>query len=100
MTSRQVRLTPAGLTHASSVIRVVSRNDGASGIVTRAFDAVERERVAELARSSSRSLFAIVPVLPLPDASATVVPDALVERVRGDRGRMRGAVVVAVAVLE
>jgi len=73
MTSRHQLLTVVGLTHASSVIAVVKRREGASGIVT--------TELVPLNESAAAVLPAVVhvvpdtvPVLPLPDRSLTVVP--------------------------
>src|SRR6185503_16518630 len=73
MTSRHQLLTAEGLTHASSVIAVVKRKEGASGTVT--------TELVPLNESAAAVLPAVVhvvpdtvPVLPLPDRSVTVVP--------------------------
>src|SRR5262245_59267151 len=72
MTSRQALLTTEGLTHASSVMPVVRCSDAASGMVTIAFEPLNDSALSNF--PVVHVALAIVPVLPLPDRSATVVP--------------------------
>src|SRR6266550_3709610 len=73
MTSRQAVVTVDGLTHASSVIPVVSRNDAESGTITRAFVPLKLRALPNLP-SVVHAAFPVLPVFPFPDVSATVVP--------------------------
>src|SRR5512138_368716 len=63
-----------GLTHASRVRAVVRWNDGVSLIVTREFVPLNDSAFPYLPLAVHVA-FAIVPVLPCPDASATIVPE-------------------------
>ena len=67
-------MTVDGLTHASSVIPVVRCSEAASGIVTSAFVPLNCSALPNLP-VVAQVAFAIVPLLPFPDASVTVVPD-------------------------
>ena len=90
MTSRQALLTAVGSTQASSVMAVVRRSEAASATVT--------SELAPLKSSAwpyrpvdAQVVPAAVPVLPLPDASTTVVPDTSSNAIRRDGGRCRAA---------
>ena len=63
-----------GLTQASSVMPVVNLSDGASGIVTMALLPLNTSAFPNLP-VAVHVAFAIVPVLPLPEMSLTVVPE-------------------------
>ncbi len=63
-----------GLTHASSVIAPVRCNDALSATVTRELLPLKLSAWPYFP-VAAHVVFAVVPVLPLPDASATVVPD-------------------------
>ena len=67
-------MTVDGLTQASSVIPVVRCSDAASGIVTSALVPLNCNALPNLP-DVDQVAFVIVPLLPFPDASATVVPD-------------------------
>src|SRR4030095_6140788 len=73
MTSRQLLLTVEGLTHASSVIAVVSRTKAESVMVTRA-EVPLNTRAVPKRPAVVQVAPLMVPVLPLPDRSVTVVP--------------------------
>src|SRR6476619_7927731 len=73
MTSRHALLTVDGLTHASSVIAVVKRSEAASGMLTRALVPLNDSAVPYFP-AVVQVAFMIVPALPLPDESVTVVP--------------------------
>src|SRR6478735_8240880 len=66
-------LTTDGLTQASSVIAVVRRNDGASGIVTSALEPLKTSALPNFPLVVHVA-FAIAPLLPCPDTSVTAVP--------------------------
>src|SRR5262249_29289383 len=74
MTSRQLDVTTAGFTHASSVIPVVRCSEAESGIETRALVPLKESASPNLPDVVHVALV-IVPVLPFPEASATDVPD-------------------------
>jgi hypothetical protein len=73
-TSRQTPLTTEGFTHASSVIPLVSRSEGASGIVTFALEPLKLSAFPNLPCVDQVAL-PIAPAFPLPEASATLVPE-------------------------
>src|SRR6476659_361981 len=73
MTSRQAFVTLVGFTHASSVIAVARRRTGESLTVTRELMPLNTSALPNLPDVVHAAL-AMVPVPPLPDASATVVP--------------------------
>ena len=91
MTSRHAAVTVDGLTHASSVIPVVSRNDAESGTITRALVPL-KVRALPYLPSVVHAAFPVLPVFPFPDVSATVVPALLrlLDR-RPESGRYRAA---------
>src|SRR5919201_3362826 len=74
MTSRQAVVTADGFTHASSVMPPVRRNDGASLTVTRALVPLNTSALPNFP-AVVQVAPVIVPVLLLPDESATVVPE-------------------------
>ena len=63
-----------GRTQASSVIPVVRSSEALSATLTQSFAPSKDSAAAELAAGRSTSRPASVPVLPLPDWSAVVVP--------------------------
>ena len=67
-------MTDEGLTHASSVIPVESCSAAALGTVTSALVPLNCSALPNLP-VAAQVAFEIVPLWPLPDASATVVPD-------------------------
>ena len=73
MTSLHARVTVAGLIHASRVTAVVRRSAGASLTVTRAFVPLNESAFPNLP-AEVHVAFEIVPALPRPDPSMTVVP--------------------------
>src|SRR5690242_7230929 len=73
MTSRQPELTADGLTHASIVIPVVRCSEALSGMVTIALIPLNTSALPYLPEVVHVA-FAIVPVFPWPERSATVVP--------------------------
>ena len=73
MTSRHLLLTLEGFTHASKVMADVSRNEGESFTVTRALVPL-KDRALPYLPEVLQVAPLIVPVLLLPDRSATVVP--------------------------
>src|SRR4051812_14998640 len=73
MTSRHVPFTVVGRTHASNVMPLVSRSVAASGTVTRAVVPLNDSAPPDLP-AAVHVAPVIVPVLPFPDASLTVVP--------------------------
>src|SRR6476659_7129145 len=66
-------LTTDGFTQASSVIAVVRRTDGASGIVTSALEPLKTSALPNLP-VVVHVAFAIAPLLPCPERSVTAVP--------------------------
>src|SRR5215471_2610002 len=74
MTSRQAALVAVGFTHASSVIAVERWSDVESLIVTRAFEPLN-ESALPYFPADVHVAFEIVPLLPWPDRSVTVVPE-------------------------
>ena len=64
----------AGSTHASNVIALDRCNEAESGTVTRELDPLKLSAPPYLP-VATQVAFAIVPLLPFPDASATVDPD-------------------------
>src|SRR5689334_2477087 len=74
-TQRHSVPTAVGLTQASSVMPDVRSSDGESGIEIDAFVPLKLSAPPNLP-VVVRVAFVIVPVLPLPDESATVFPDA------------------------
>src|SRR5258706_9995830 len=73
ITERQLVGVEVGYTHASSVMPVVSRSEVAFGIVTRALVPLNTSALPNLPDVVQVAPL-IVPVLPLPEISATVVP--------------------------
>src|SRR5262245_39474208 len=73
MTSRQPLDADEGLTHASRVMPVLRSSDGASVIVTRALAPLNIRAFPNFPVDAHVAPL-MVPVLPLPDASATVPP--------------------------
>src|SRR4026209_317521 len=71
--SFQPELRTDGLTHASSVIPDVSRSDGASGMVTIAFEPLNTRAFPNFPAVVHCAL-AIVPVFAWPDRSPTLEP--------------------------
>src|SRR5712691_10087875 len=63
-----------GFTHASSVIPAVTSSDGASGMLTRLLTPLKLS-AAPYRPCATHVAPEIVPLLPLPDVSATVVPE-------------------------
>src|SRR3954454_1731947 len=74
MTSRHALETLAGSTHASSVNALESCNEEEFGTLTRAFVPL-KERAPPTLPFAAQVAFEMVPVLPLPEVSVTVVPD-------------------------
>src|SRR5215471_21601285 len=74
MTSRQFPLTVDGLTHASSVMPLDSCNDAEFGTVTTELEPLNCNALPNLP-VVAHVVLAAVPLLPLPDASVTEVPD-------------------------
>ena len=66
--------TVEGLTHASKVIALERCSDALSGIVTSALVPLNCNALPYLP-DAAHVAFAIVPLLPFPDASVTVDPD-------------------------
>src|SRR5437016_7011027 len=73
MTSRQVLVTTAGFTQADSVMPVVRCRLAESGMSTRAFVPLNTSALPYLP-VGVHVAFWMLPVLPWPDRSATVVP--------------------------
>src|SRR5689334_20662590 len=73
MISRQALLTALGLTHASRVMAVVSLRDGESLTLIRALVPLNWSALPNFP-AVVQVAFTIVPVLPRPDRSVTVVP--------------------------
>src|SRR5262249_45014756 len=73
MTSRHLALTVEGLTHASSVIALDRCTEAAWGMVISALVPLNCNALPYL--PEAHVAFVIVPLLPLPDTSVTVVPD-------------------------
>src|SRR5882724_8993193 len=71
--SRHAELTTAGLPHASSVIAVVKCRLAASGTVILELVPLKDNALPYL--PATHVALTIVPVLPLPDRSVTVVPE-------------------------
>src|SRR5579872_2082746 len=74
MTSRQALLTVDGFTQASRVMALVKCREAESGMVTRAVVPLKTRALPYLP-VAVQVAFEIVPVLPLPEASVTVVPE-------------------------
>src|SRR3989442_652235 len=74
MTSRHALVTADGFTHASSVIPLVRRSEGASLIVTRPLVPLKTKALPNLPWVVQVTPLPSVPVLLLPETSATVVP--------------------------
>src|SRR5262245_50493472 len=72
MTSRQAPVTAVGLTQASRVMAVLRCRDAESLMFTRALLPLNDR--ASPYRPAAHVALLIVPVLPLPEASATAVP--------------------------
>src|SRR5712691_9493563 len=72
-TQRQAVPSALGLTHASRVIPVVRSSEVESGIVTR-LDVPLNESAPPKRPALDQDVVATVPALPVPEASATVVP--------------------------
>src|SRR6267142_4176586 len=72
--SRHPEGAAVGNTHASSVMPVIRWSEAASATVTRALDPLN-VKVLPYLPFVVQVAAAIVPALPLPEASATVVPD-------------------------
>src|SRR5712692_8263779 len=72
-TQRQAVPSALGLTHASRVIPVVRSSEAESGIVTR-LDVPLNESAPPKWPALDQDVVATVPALPVPEASATVVP--------------------------
>ena len=87
-----------GSTHASNVIALVRCSEAESGIVTRELDPLKLNAPPYL--PATQVAFAIVPLLPFPDASATVVPDPSSNAYAATGVGPLATGVVAVAVLE
>src|SRR5690349_9683101 len=99
MTSRQLLVTTDGLTQASSVMAVVRCSDAASGMSTRALLPLKDRALPNLPAVLQVAPPTSVPVLPLPDRSATVVPVPSLKPYAATRpGVVAG--VVALATLE
>src|SRR5271166_6326893 len=73
MTSRQALVMVDGLTQASSVMPVVRWSEVASGMVRSAFVPL-KTRASPYLPEVVQVALAIVPLLPLPEVSVTVVP--------------------------
>ena len=73
MTSRQSRVATDGFTHASKVMPVVRCNDAESLMFTRALLPLKTSALPYFP-AVVQVAFAIVPVFPFPEESATVVP--------------------------
>src|SRR6267142_562955 len=73
MTSRHALVTADGFTHASSVIPVVRCSEAESLMFTRAFVPLNDNALPNLP-PVDHVVLATVPTLPLPEASATLVP--------------------------
>src|SRR5712692_5062679 len=73
MTSSHARVTTDGLTHASRVIPVVRCNEAESLMFTRALLPLKTSALPYFP-AVVQVAFAIVPVFPFPEESATVVP--------------------------
>ena len=68
-------LTVVGLTQASIVIPVVRFSDALCAALTRLFEPLKESALPNLPLTApAQAVFASVPVLPLPDWSAVVVP--------------------------
>ena len=89
MIVRQPLCAAVGWIHASSVIADDRFSDAESATRTRLLDAVEAQRAAEACPAVVQVPAVIVPVLPLPETSATVVPAPSSKRVRGHQARRR-----------
>jgi hypothetical protein len=74
ITSRHALVTVDGFTHASSVIAPVNWSEALSGTVTRELVPLKLSAPPYFP-VPAHVVFAAVPVLPLPEASATDVPD-------------------------
>src|SRR4051812_1256493 len=74
MTSRQALETELGLTQASSVMPELSWSDDEFGTLTRALVPL-KTRAPPYFPVAVQVVFETVPVFPVPDASAVVVPD-------------------------
>ena len=88
-----------GLTQASSVIAVARCNEAASGTVTRELVPLKLSALPYLP-AAAQAVFARVPLLPFPDASATVEPDPSSNENAATGVGPLGTGVTAVAVLE
>src|SRR5690348_11207213 len=73
MTSRQALVTLLGSTQASRVIPVVRCSEAASGMVTME-EVPLKDRASPYLPAVDQVALLIVPLLPLPDLSVTVVP--------------------------
>ena len=73
-TLRQVEPSATGLIHASIVIPVVRSSSGASGIVTMLEEPL-KDSAPPYLPAAVQAAFTIVPVFPLPEASATLAPE-------------------------
>src|SRR5215831_17741944 len=71
--SRQLAFVAVFSTHASSVIADVRWSDAVSGIVTRLLEPLKFSAPPYL--PIAQLVFAVVPLLPAPEASVTDVPD-------------------------
>jgi hypothetical protein len=75
ITSRQAEPTVEGRTHASSVMPVDNRSDGASGTRTRAFEPLNDSAFPKRP-DAVRVAFTSVPGLPVPEESVALEPAA------------------------
>src|SRR2546430_3646684 len=98
ITQRQAPLSVSGFTHASSVIRLVSCSEGELATVTQ-LEAPSKESALPYLPFAVHVVLLRVPVLPLPEESATVVPVPSLKEYTATRP-LGGAVTVAVAWLE
>src|SRR5437773_3760937 len=99
MTSRHAGDTVTGFTQASSVMPLVRCSEAESGTLTREFVPLKRSALPYLP-AVVQVAFEIVPVLPLPEESATVVPLPSSKPYADTRPGATVACVVALAGLE
>src|SRR5437868_1779714 len=100
MTSRQALVIAAGLTQASSVTAVLKRSAALSGTLTSALTPLNARASPNLP-AVVQVAFVRVPVLPLPDASAALVPvPSLKPKAATRAGFVVEASVVAAATFE